>query len=194
MLDFDLSFPHSYAIEEIGDFPGDGKFPFDVHYIPDPRTRKEHEGLWLKVSSRNCEPWIGVFAFAYDSPPALTRIVSTPHPDQACIVAKGGAYLVKAADPHPSKTVPILPVLDIRPIVHKNLVIFSDFIRLAAIGENGIAWQSPRVCWDNLKILTVTENSVEGIGYDPTSAPHEMRFAIDLNTGRSLLPLPLSLG
>jgi hypothetical protein len=41
--------------------------------------------------------------------------------------------------------------------------------------------------------LKVTDETIEGTGYDPTNSnTHESRFIVDLKTGRSLLPAPLS--
>jgi hypothetical protein len=71
--------------------------------------------------------------------------------------------------------------------------IFSDFTRLAAYGSSVLVWRSPQVCWDGLKILEVSRDTIKGIGYDPTnSITHESCFAVDLKTGRSLLPPPSS--
>jgi hypothetical protein len=44
-----------------------------------------------------------------------------------------------------------------------------------------------------LKITNVTSETIEGTGYDPTNSfKKEMRFAVDLKTGRSLIPPPVS--
>jgi hypothetical protein len=45
-----------------------------------------------------------------------------------------------------------------------------------------------------LKIVRVTPNIIEGTGYDPTnSVSNESRFAVEIGTGRSLLPCPTTL-
>ncbi|HEV2205558.1 MAG TPA: hypothetical protein VGR36_03395 [Candidatus Acidoferrales bacterium] len=85
----------------------------------------------------------------------------------------------------------MLPVLDVRVIPQHLLIVFSDFTRLAACGENGVAWVSPQVCWDDLKIVNVTSETIEGTGYDPTSKTHQLQFVVSLKTGLSLLPPPL---
>jgi hypothetical protein len=42
---------------------------------------------------------------------------------------------------------------------------------------------------DELKIVRVTPETMEGVGYDPTnSITRKMCFVIDLKTGRSLRP------
>jgi hypothetical protein len=191
MIEIDLAFPHSYEIEELTELPGTGNVGVPLLYFPRPKTRPEHDGLWLKIRVKGGSSWIGVFAFGYGSPPAFSRVVSLPDPDRACIVSRGAAYIVKADDANSWEQIPIVPVLDLRLIPEHEFLVFADFTRLAAYGRNGLAWRSPRVCWDELKILNVTIDTIEGVGYDPTNLG-ESRFAVDARTGRTLLPVPTS--
>lgn len=193
MVEFDLSFPHSYEVEELGELPGTGRFDVPVIYIPPPKGRPEHSGLWLKVKANSGKAWIGVFAFGYASPPSFSRVLSSPRPRHMCVIAKGSAYIACADEPEICEQIPLIPVLDVRPLPQHKLLVFSDFIRLAAYGSNGLAWRSRRVCWDGLKITDVTGDTIEGTGYDPTnSITHELRFAVDVKTGRSLISSPVS--
>ena len=194
MLEIDLRFVHTYEVEELRDLPGTGKFAFPLLYFPPPKTRPEHDGLWLKVSPDYGGPWIGVFAFGYQSPPAISRVVSSPDPNRVCVISKGGAYIVTANHPEVWETIPVMPVLDVRLIPENELLVFSDFTSLAAYGRRGPVWKSPRVCWDELKIVNVTSSTVEGTGYDPTNKiTPETRFIVDLQTGRSLISPPVSI-
>jgi hypothetical protein len=193
MLEFDLRLSHSYEIEEIGDFPGTGRFRDPVIYFPRPQEGREGGGLWLRVKPGNGESWIGVFAFGYSSPPALSRVVSTPDRDRLCVIANGAAYVVKSDEPEVWDKIPVNPVLDVRLVPEKGLIIFSDFTRLAAYRRGTVTWRSPRVCWDALKIIRITGEVIEGVGYDPTNlVTHELPFSVDLETGRSLLSEPSS--
>jgi hypothetical protein len=193
MLEIDLALPHAYAVEEIGDLPGAGEFGAPLIYFPPPKNRPEHEGLWLKVTAASGKKWIGVFKFGYSSPPAFSCVVDSLDPDRMCVIAKGAAYIVKAGEPEAWEQIPLVPVLDFRIIRDAGLLIFSDFTRLVAYGGSGLAWRSPRVCWDGLKIVSVYRGIIAGVGHDPTNPlTHESRFAVELKTGRSLLPPPLS--
>jgi hypothetical protein len=191
VLDIDLAFPHSYDVQEVGELPGTGKFAAPLIFFPEPKTRPEHDGLWLKVKMAGGAAWIGVFAYGYQSPPALTRVISSPDPDRLCVVAKGSAYFVRAGEPKDWIQIPVFPVIDVRPLPEDNLLVFSDFVKLAAFGSRGVAWQSPRVCWDGLKITGVNRETIEGTGYDPVNS-RESRFVVDVKTGKSLLPAPTS--
>ena len=191
MLQFDLVLPHSYEIEELSELPGTGTFDVPVLYFPRPKNRPEHDGLWLKVWDASGSSWIGVFAFGYSSPPAFSRVMSSPDQKRACIISRGAAYVVKTDEPETWEQVPIVPVLDARLIPEHQLIVFADFTRLAAYGSSGLAWRSPRVCWDELKILDVTPDTIEGTGYDLANLGVS-RFAVDARTGRSLYPPPVS--
>ncbi len=193
MLEINLELSHSYKVEELTELPGTGVRPIPLFYVPTPKTRPEHEGLWLKITAGNGLTWIGVFAFGYSSPPAFSRVVSSPDPDRLCVISRGAVYMVKADEPEAWEQIPIIPALDVRLVPEHQLLIFSDFTRLAAYSKGGLAWRSPRVCWDELRILSITSETIEGTGYDPTnSVSNELRFAVDVRTGRSLLSSPVT--
>jgi hypothetical protein len=190
MFETDLTLPHSYAVEESGEFPGSGSLPFPLLHFPPPRPA--HDGLWVKITPATGKTWIGVFAFLFDSPTAFSRVISTHDPNRVCVVSKGAGYIVKSDEPEVWEEI-VIEVLGLLSVPEHQLLIFSGYTRLAAYGSNGLAWRSPRVCWDELTILNVTHDTIEGIGYDPTnSSSSEMRFAVDVRTGRSLLPAPTS--
>ncbi|HTZ76179.1 MAG TPA: hypothetical protein VMB47_19850 [Candidatus Aquilonibacter sp.] len=98
---------------------------------------------------------------------------------------------------HPTvwEELPIMPVIETRALRSHELLLLSDFVSILAYGRDGVVWQSPRLCWDELKMGEVTRDVLEGTGYDPTghsSGKTTMRFAVDLRTGRSLLHGPVS--
>ena len=185
MVSFQLELPHSYVVEELPELPGTGGLNLLLRYFPRPKTRPEHDGLWLKVSSAKGNSWIGVFAFGYRPDSALSKVVSSPDPDRVCVVSGGAAYIVTADDPDAWEEVPVQPVCDVRCLPEHGLLVFSDFSKLVALGVSGLAWSSPRLCWDDLKILNVTGDAIEGIGYDPTNPSEKSTFVVDIRTGRS---------
>lgn len=187
MLDVDFTFPRSYDVEEVSDFPGSGKFDVPVFYVPRPKNRPEHDGLWLKIRPQTGKSWIGVFAFGY----GITCVLSSPDPHCACVISTGAAYLVNSEQPEACEQLRISPVLDARSVVEHQLLLLADFTSLFALGRSGLVWKSPRLCWDELKILNITHDTVEGTGYDAINQG-ESRFAVDIRTGRSLLPSPAS--
>jgi hypothetical protein len=182
MLDADLGFPHSYEIEEVPELPGTGISDVPLFYFPNPKARQGHDGLWLCVRAASGKSWVGVFAFGYGSPPAISRVTSTSDPDVICVISRGAAYIVKADEPDSWKEIPVRPVLDVRLVLEHQLLIFAEFTRLTAYGRDGLVWRSPRLCWDHLRILGVTLDEIKGVGYDPTNAC-DSYFLVDIRTG-----------
>jgi hypothetical protein len=194
MIDFDFTFTRSYEVEEFVSLPGSGNEGRTTLYFPKPKSRPEHDGLWLRVCPSSGKPWTGVFAFGYSPAVGVSRVLSSPDPNRVCVISQGAAYIVNAGSPEDWRQLPVLPVTDVRVLVEHELLIFSDFTHLAAYGASGVVWESQRVCWDDLRIVTVTPKLIEGVGADPTnSSSYEMRFAVDLKSGRSLVAPPKSV-
>ncbi len=193
MLDIDFELPHSYEVDDVPELPGTGRFNIPILYFPRPKARPEHNGLWLRIRPSSGNSWVGVFAFLNESYPAFTRVVSTFDHDRVCIVAKGAAYIVNTADPDIWQQVPIAPVLDVRLIPKNQLLLFADHTGLAAFHKTGLAWRSPRLCWDDLKISTITDEVIEGTGYDPTDLSVGRPFAVNIRTGESLIAPPVAI-
>ena len=61
MLEFDFAFPHSYEVDELHDRPATGSFSIPVIYFPPPKSRPEHNGLWLRVKAKSGKAWLEVY-------------------------------------------------------------------------------------------------------------------------------------
>ena len=71
-------------------------------------------------------------------------------------------------------------------VLHAHqMLLLADFTKLTALGDGGVMWESSSLCGDDLKIVRVTSEAVEGIGYDPAKGA-ETRFAVEIKTGRPL--------
>ncbi len=189
-LDFDYTFPHSYDVQELRELPGSGGIDAPLFYIPEPKSRTEHDGLWLKIRSSDSHTWIGIFAFGSSSS-ALSRVLSTPDAEVLCVVSGGAAYVVRSGEPKAWQRVRDRPIIDVRVLPDHQMLLLASFTTLTALGKAGVIWESPSLCGDDLKIVRVTPDAVEGIGYDPAKSG-ETNFAVDINTGRSLLLGPPS--
>jgi hypothetical protein len=193
-----MDFPHSYQLEPIEDLPGTGKVPQFIfgspYFKPPPRAGHERsEGLLLRIISPGKQPWIAVVKGSFDVPGS--GVYATFDPEKFCVVAGGYGCFVNAANPEEYEGVHAYPVTDVRIIEDRSMFVFADFIRICAYDRAGLMWKSPRVCWDELKIVSINGNTINGTGYDPTNSINPlMRFSVDLKTGQSLLPLNPSLG
>jgi hypothetical protein len=132
-----------------------------VLYFPRPTNRPEHNGLWVKVIPGAGQPWIGVFAFLFEAPDAFSQIISAPDPGRVCVIAGTAGYIVKVDEPAIWEEI-VIPVLGVQPVAKRELLVFWDFTGLAAYGKNGLVWRSKRLCWDELKIRKMTDDTIEG--------------------------------
>jgi|SRR6267378_3308406 len=142
MLEFDFTFPHSYDVEQIREWPGTGSFSAPVIWFPPPKARAEHDGLWLRVRAKSGKTWIGVFAFGYTSPPAFSRVISSPNPESVCVVSDGRAYIVNAEKPDVWEQIPILPFWKFARCLNTNFWSFPispDWVRMGAMDWLGEA-------------------------------------------------------
>jgi len=183
----DFAFPRSYEIQERYELPGSGRSEIPTFYIPAPRFRIEHDGLWVTVRPSNGQKWTGVFAYGYDEPPGISRIMSSPDPDSFIVISKGAAYLVGADNPNRWEQLPVFPVTDVVASEKHNILVFADFSKLVAYGPSGLRWKTSLLCPDSLKIVSVDCDSIGGTGYDPGSDTGTANFVVDLDTGADRL-------
>lgn len=190
MTELDLTYPHHYEIKEPPELPGSGWGQIPVHYFPRTDTRPEYDGTWLHIRPKSRAAWVGVLGFG-DYP--FSRIFSTPDPERLCVISQGAAYLVNASTPTQWELIRIVPITCTCSIPEAGLLILGTFHMLVAIGSEGVAWESSRLRWDDLRISSADSEHIEGVGFDPTDLSSEMSFSVETNTGRSLLPAPRSL-
>lgn len=185
--DVDLTFTHTYQVQDRFELPGSGESEIPTIYIP-PHNRAEHAGLWLRVRASNGRAWTGVFAYGLGGLFGFSRIMSSPDPDSVIVISKGAAYLIRADDPSSYKQLlPVNPVTDARAIAEQGLVLFASFTKLFAYGPDGVRWESSHLCADCLKILGVDGDTITCSGYDPGGSPDTIHFDVDLLTGEERL-------
>jgi len=182
----DLSFHHNYEISLVNEIPGiSGKT--EQFYYPGASTdgiAGVPGGIWVSIIPKQRPPWMGFFAEQYQSPPAISAIASSPHPLMFCVISSGFGCIVNAEDPDNWIKLECFPILDVRFITSPaEILLFSDFTKLVAYGTRGKLWRTQDVCWDNLKIKEMTQESIIGTGWNFPSSK-EMDFEVDLKTGR----------
>ncbi len=175
----DLTFPHCYAFEEVGEFPGNGVFDAPVIHFPRPTSRADHNGLWLRVRGGNGKSWIGVFTSLFDSPVATSWVSSTPDPESICVVVGSTAYLVKADAPDTWTKEEC--VLSLQPLLEQQLLILVGYTDLVAYGPKGRVWWTKRLCWDEPRIVAVSDTTIEGWG---TTLPIRLHMNRSLRSTR----------
>lgn len=105
-----------------------------------------------------------------------------PRPDDLLAVAGGYAYLVDTRTPEQCLHIPLRPVTQVLPAPQVNLILLAGFHTVAAVGPNGLAWETARLSWEGLTLNEVRDGQLHGLGWNMQSN-RELPFAVDLRTG-----------
>jgi hypothetical protein len=177
-----LTFPHEYQVEELAELSlGKARHL----YFPGGSEEGGHDGVMVAVTPNTGLSWTGTFAFGDRVPGAITAICSCPDPAALCVVARGQGYMVNAQDPSAWKLVETYPILDLRAIIDKGLLVFSDFTRISAYGPKGQTWMTSDLSWDGVRIDSVSPDEIRGLAWDSPDQ-REVEFCVDVNSGRHI--------
>jgi hypothetical protein len=175
----DLTFPHRYEVElevELPPCPGNEK----VFYFPEePYRGGRSGGLLVRIVPDAGQPWIGMFAGEGEG---VDKVLSTPDEHRVCVVSEGAGYMVCADAPTRWERVQCGPILDVRPIPERQLLVFADFCRLVAYGREGVAWTVKQFHGDDLRITHVSPEHIKGLAYDVTRG-RVVEFVLETQTG-----------
>ena len=75
------------------------------------------------------------------------------------------------------------PVLEVRPVVEQELLLFAGHHGILAWGRAGEAWESEKLSDEGLTITGIKGSVLHGLGWE-MRADKETSFALDLRTGR----------
>ena len=126
--------------------------------------------------------FLATFALGFKSSSMPTGLFACPDPDALCAVAGGYAYVVDAKRPESCTHLPLRPVVEVRVLGRRRLLLFVGFHRMLAWGEHGIAWETAKLSWEGIRLGTIDEDSVTGYGWD-LQTDKELAFSVDLVTG-----------
>ena len=111
-----------------------------------------------------------------------TGVFACPRPDDLLAVAGGYAYLIDTLNPERSLHLPVRPVTQIFAAPANGLLFLAGFHTVAAIGANGLRWQSARVTWEGVTLSGVQHGRLHGTGWN-LHTDTEIPFNIDLESG-----------
>ena len=180
----DLTFPHDWQATVLERRP----LISPARQFVYPREVEEVERGALELIVRpapdrgNAGEYLATFALGFADPAVPTGLWSCPNPRWLCAVAGGYAYLVNASNPQQWEMIVYRPVLAVTPLLPQQLLLFSGHQSLMAYGPNGKAWETLRLSWEGIEILTVREASLTGLGWDLIT-DREFEFEVDLRTG-----------
>lgn len=169
----------TYAAELLEELPG-GIAP--RIYYPGGIEGAGADGLIVRIHPTKGMEWIGIFAFGLLSRHGVSGLYACPRTSWLCVVSRGAGYLVNTSDPREAEQVGLEPILGVLPVPSQNRLVFHDFTRLAALGETGLAWETPSLSWDGLKEVRVQGKQISGVGWD-AGRGQWVPFEVALDTG-----------
>lgn len=178
---FDFTFPHNYEIKILESAPP--VHPVEkLHHYPVELEEGDRSGVYARVVPNRGAAWFGFFAAGFDSPQVMNAVCSCPDPNSVCVVAGGYAYVVKSSNPAEWCRIEQRPVIELRAVTDQQLILFSGFTSITALGPAGIAWTTERLSWEGIRISQIQSGRLHGFGWDAL-ADKEVPFEVNLKTG-----------
>jgi hypothetical protein len=126
--------------------------------------------------------FLATCALGFTSLSTPTGVFACPNPDELCAVAGGYAYMIDTTQPERSTHLRLRPVVEMRVLAERSLLLFVGFHHIAAWGVIGLAWETDRLSWEGLRLGEVEGDHLHGFGWNmPTD--REVAFSVDLKTG-----------
>ena len=135
--------------------------------------------LTLRVETSCGTVWDGVFEPGVEG---ISGVYATPSENVMCVVVKGQGYWVPVDSPGTYEVVRSTPIKQVFAVPDADIMIFVDFVRIAAYGAEGFAWQTDDLTWDGITITEISTEVIRGVGWD---APNDSDapFTVDVASG-----------
>jgi hypothetical protein len=177
----DESFAHNWQVEILEKPPLIA--PTKQYVYPQAVEEVERGALQILLRAQpGTAPVMMTFALGFADPSLPHGIWSCPNPEELCAIAGGYAYIVQAENPAQWLQIPYRPVASVHPIAEHDLLIFTSFHRLWALGPKGHAWETARLSWEGIRVTEIADRKLHGFGWD-IQTDAEVAFTVDLTTG-----------
>jgi hypothetical protein len=137
------------------------------------------EGLIVRFHPNSNAHWVGNF-----QPGSGGWEGVLDHPDGTHVIAlaRGQGYVIEPAIRELVCIVPssIQYAVD---LPHLHAIVFSDGLGFEAIRSDGVWWTSPRISWDEVRVLKIEGTILRGEASSPV-ANSWVPFTLDLLTGQ----------
>lgn len=151
--------------------------------VPGEEDTLARGALLLEVKPASGGSFLATCALGFRDPHALSGVWSCPRPDDLLAIAGGYAYLADTLAPERPLHLPLRPVAQVLPAPDANLLVLAGFHTVAAIGPNGLTWETARLTWEGLTLSGIRDNQLHGLGWDMRT-DRELPFTVDLATGK----------
>jgi len=142
--------------------------------------------LLLDVRPNGGKGFLGICALGFESSATndgpLSGVWACPNPLELCAVAGGYAYILNVWNPKQCTHLEMRPVVEVLATPDPQLLLFVGFHTICAWGADGLAWTTPRLTWEGLRITGLTNQTLTGMAWDMPSDV-EVPFVVDLRSG-----------
>jgi hypothetical protein len=152
-----LDFEPAYGAEIDPEFPAGGEWPCPVfgfdrdgHCVGEEFVSRWGAPLVVHVVPAGRREWIGMFPAGGLG--GIDGVFAGPGPTQMCAVVDGSAYLVSVDMPTAGAVIAHDQVGQVVSVPGAQLLLLIRFIDIVAVGPDGIAWHSPRLAVDDLRV------------------------------------------
>lgn len=138
--------------------------------------------LQLMVHPASGGTFFATCALGFTDPAMPTVVFACPNPQEMCAVAGGYAYIIDTTEPERCTHLALKPVVEVRPLMPQELLLFLGFHSMVAWGRHGMAWKSARLSWEGIGITGINGDLLHGVGWN-LMTDREVAFTLDLRTG-----------
>ena len=142
------------------------------------------DDIFLRIEPAGSAAWTGIFEALLQSSGGAHGVVALPDRRSLAVASHGTVYRVRADTPEDWEEIMAGVQSDPLVIEPLELVLILDFTSVIAYGDDGRAWETEQLVWDDLRSVGVDNHTLHVEGFD---APLNeiVPFTIDLRTGTS---------
>jgi hypothetical protein len=149
-------------------------------YIPVSEDGEQfyNEGFVVRFFKSDGTNWVGNFKTGATD---FSTAFELTNSDKIVVIAKGQGYIMTPEQTKPIETFgyAISEILQTK----DNTFVAADNTDLEIINPDGTIWRSARISWDGIKDLTLQNNIVSGLSFDPMNDADEwIEFSINVDT------------
>jgi hypothetical protein len=139
--------------------------------------------LRLMVQPASGGTFLATCTLGFTNQAMPSGVFACPNPQEMCAVAGGYAYVIDTRQPEHCTHIALKPVVEVRTLHEQGLLLFVGFHSMQAWGRDGLAWESARLSWEGVRITSIKDAVLYGIGWN-LMTDREVPFSLDLLTGQ----------
>jgi hypothetical protein len=160
------SFPaqSAFSFEIDPEFPGSGDWGMPVfRFSQQGRIEEDQESVWgtpfvVRVEPRGAPAWVGMFGSGGGG--GLRGAYQCPTPTDLAVIVDGLPYVVDVRQAELSVRTAPVHVVQVVVVPEPPLLLLVGFTNMVALGSDGIAWSSRRLCVDDLRVIGISPSGI----------------------------------